>query len=578
MGFRDLVRKKDVALVLQEETGRCGGSAPGLRRDLNTADLVAFGIALIVGAGIFSTIGNAAYWGGPAVIFLYIFMAMACTCTALCYADFASRLPVAGSAYTYSYVAFGEVVAWVIGWTLIMEYTIAASAVSISWSDYFTGLIAGYGIHLPDHLSMDYFTASKSAKRIVDLLSRGYVPGSIEKMPGMGPVLAGFRAYNDAPRFFGMPLIFDLPALCIVFLITTLSYIGIRESKRITNGIVVIKIATILLVIIAGAFYIRPENWSPFAPNGVTGVLKGASAVFFAYLGFDAISNTAEECKHPQRDLPRGIIYSLLVCTLLYVALALVLTGVVHHGNLRVGDPLVAAFSGDGANLGFVSGIVAASAVVTMATVVLALIISQPRVLMSMGRDGLLPAVFSSIHPRFRTPWFSTVVTGIIVALPTQFMSLSSVTDLTSIGTLFAFILVCGGVLVLDGRQDVPHGKFKVPRVNSRYIFTPGILVIGTALCLAYPDYMKEWWNHTNSLAFLAITLFLAVASIVKGLSLIPLAGVEICLYLMTELGAVTWTGFTLWLCAGLACYLLYGRRHSKLNGKKGNIYNQGGF
>lgn len=573
MGFGDLVRRKNIALVLKEEVQGHGGasSGPGLRRDLSITDLVAFGIALIVGAGIFSTIGTAAYWGGPAVIFLYIFMAMACACTALCYADFASRLPVAGSAYTYSYVAFGEVVAWIIGWTLIMEYTIAASAVSISWSDYFTGLISGYGIHLPDHLTMDYFTASKSAKRIAGLLSQGYMPASIERMPGMGPVLGGFRAYISAPRVLGVPLIFDLPALCIVFLITTLSYIGIRESKRITNGIVAIKIATILLVIIAGAFYIRPENWNPFAPNGVTGVLKGASAVFFAYLGFDAISNTAEECRDPQRDLPRGIMYSLIICTLLYVTLALVLTGVVHHGNLRVGDPLVVAFAGDGANLGFISGLVAASAVVTMATVVLALIISQPRVLMSMGRDGLLPAIFSSIHPRFRTPWFSTIVTGVIVAIPTQLMSLSSVTDLTSIGTLFAFILVCGGVLVLDGKQDIPRGRFRVPRVNSRYLFAPGILIVGTTLCLLYPDYMNEWWRHPNSLAFLAITLVLAVMSLIKDLSLIPLAGVEICFYLMTELGAVTWTGFTLWLCAGLACYLLYGRRHSKLNEERKN-------
>ncbi|MEN6615159.1 MAG: amino acid permease [Syntrophorhabdus sp.] len=567
MKFEDLTRRKHFSHIIAEgAVGAKDSRQPGLRKDLGITDLVAFGIALIVGAGIFSTIGNAAYWGGPAVIFLYIFMALACACTALCYADFASRLPVAGSAYTYSYVAFGEIVAWIIGWTLIMEYTIAASAVSISWSDYFTGLLAGHGFKFPDFMTMDYYTALKIARKINELMREGQTLSSLAATPGMAPILAGFGAWINAPGIAGFKLIFDLPALCIVFIITVLSYIGIRESKRITNGIVAIKIVTILFVIVAGAFYIRPENWEPFAPNGMGGVLKGASAVFFAYLGFDAISNTAEECRNPQRDLPRGIIYSLVICTLLYVALALVLTGVVNYRHLRVGDPLVAAFASDGANLQFVSGIVAASAVVTMATVVLALIISQPRVLMSMGRDGLLPSIFSSIHPRFRTPWFSTLLTGVIVALPTQFMSLSAVTDLTSIGTLFAFILVCGGVLVLDERKEINHGKFKVPYIDSRYIFMP-VLFIASIVALAfYPGHTLAWAGHFNSIAYMAVTAVMSYISFKKRLSLIPLMGLEICFYLMTELGATTWIGFAIWLCVGLALYLLYGRKHSRLH------------
>lgn len=570
MTFRSLTRRKDVSRILSENAREHdkGATGTGLRKDLGVTDLVAFGIALIVGAGIFSTIGNAAYWGGPAVIFLYIFMAVACACTALCYADFASRLPIAGSAYTYSYVAFGEIVAWVIGWTLIMEYTIAASAVSISWSDYFTGFVSGYGMHVPHYMTMDYFSASKGARMIAGLVNQGYTLDSIRQMTGMGAALQGFSAWNEAPRLLGVPIVFDLPALCIVSLITILSYIGIRESKRVTNGIVAIKIATIIFVIIAGAFYIRPENWSPFAPNGMTGVLKGASAVFFAYLGFDAISNTAEECKNPQKDLPRGIIYSLLICTLLYVALALVLTGVVNYKNLRVGDPLVVAFAADGANLQFMSGIVAASAVVTMATVVLALIISQPRVLMSMGRDGLLPSIFSSIHPKFRTPWFSTILTGIVVALPTQLMSLTAVTDLTSIGTLFAFILVCGGVLVLDQDPKFPRGQFKVLYINSRYIFLPVVTAIIVGLGI-YDPHDVSIFRHPHLIAFYGATAVLAYLSIRKNLSLIPLMGVEICFYLMTELGSTTWTGFIIWLSIGLVCYFFYGRKNSSLNNHK---------
>ncbi len=571
MKFRDLLRKKDLSMILTDGRADChaGGSssdADGLRRELGLTDLVAFGIAVIVGAGIFSTIGNAAYWGGPAVVFLCIFMGLACGCSALCYADFASRIPIAGSAYTYSYAAFGEVIAWVIGWDLIMEYTVAASAVSISWSDYFTSLISGYGIEFPRFLSMDYFSASKGVQKIGELLSQGHTLETIGRIPGMSFALSGYHAWNEAPLVFGIRPILDLPALCVVVLLTAVSYTGIRESKRITNGLVTIKTATVLLVIIAGAFYVRQENWSPFAPNGLPGVLKGVSGVFFAYIGFDAISNTAEECRNPQRDLPRGIIYSLLICTFLYVALALVLTGAVNYKDLRVGDPLVAAFSGNGANARMIAGIVAASAVVTMATVILALAISQSRVMMSMGRDGLLPSIFHAIHPRFGTPWFSTLFTGAVVIVPSQLMNLADVTDLCSIGTLFAFALVCGGVLVLEEDKSVSRGKFKVPYIDSRYIFTPALLVIASACCIFSPREAAVLWRYPHVIGFAAVSALLAYVSFRKRLSLIPLAGLEICLYLMTELGRTTWLGFSVWLVIGLGCYLAYGRKHSKLH------------
>lgn len=426
-------------------------------------DLTALGIAAVIGAGIFSSIGKASYDGGPGVVFLYIFTAIACGFAALCYAEFASTVPVSGSAYTYSYVAFGEIFAWIIGWDLLMEYAIGNIAVAISWSDYFTNLMDKAGLHIPDWLTMDYVTAHDGFKQVTELVSGGMPTASVDPT-----LLSQHTAWATAPQLFGIHLIMDLPALLIVTLITAIVFVGIQESRKASNIMVGLKLLVIFFIIVLGAYYAHPQNWSPFTPTGIGGILKGVSAVFFAYIGFDAISTTAEECKDPQRDLPKGMIYSLIICTILYVLLALVLTGMVSYTRLNVGDPLAMVF--DARGLKFISGIIAVSAIIATASVLLVFQLGQPRIWMSMSRDGLLPKIFSRIHPKYGTPSFSTILTGLVVAVPALFLNLSVVLALTSIGTLFAFVLVCGGVLVLDRQPDKPASKFKVPYVNSRYI------------------------------------------------------------------------------------------------------------
>ena len=333
-----LFRKKSIPLILKEaELGLSDGHghAEGLKKVLGVRDLTFMGIAAVIGAGIFSSIGKASFDGGPGVIFLYIFTAIACGFAALCYAEFASTVPVSGSAYTYSYVAFGEIFAWIIGWDLLMEYAIGNIAVAISWSDYFTGLLDNVGLQIPRWLTMDYTTAHS-----------GFVEasGSVAGTTLDAAIADQSLAWTTAPQIFGMRAIMDLPALLIVALITSIVYVGIKETRRASNIMVIIKLAVVFLVIVLGAYYVNPETWRPFTPNGISGILKGVSAVFFAYIGFDAISTTAEECKNPQRDLPRGMIYSLIICTVLYVMLALVLTGMVSYKTLNVGDPLAAVF------------------------------------------------------------------------------------------------------------------------------------------------------------------------------------------------------------------------------------------
>ncbi|MDX5442326.1 MAG: amino acid permease [Hymenobacteraceae bacterium] len=536
-------------------------------------DLVAFGIAAIVGAGIFSTIGNASAAGGPAVSMLFIFTAVACGFSALCYAEFASTVPVSGSAYTYAYTSFGELVAWIIGWDLLMEYAIGNIAVAISWSDYFTALMSGIGWNIPEYLTMDYLSASRGYKEISAALAAGT---PITEFPSY--LQEAYRAWQTAPQVGGLRIIADIPALLITFVITYLVYIGIKESKTTANLLVLLKLIVILLVIAVGAFYVSPDNWSPFAPNGITGVLKGVSAVFFAYIGFDAISTTAEECENPKRDLPKAMIISLVVCTVLYVVLALVLTGMVPYTELAVGDPLAYVF--ERVDLNFISGIVAVSAVVAMASVLLVFQYGQPRIWMSMSRDGLLPKIFSSIHPKHKTPWFSTIVTGIVVAVPALFMNLTEVTDLTSIGTLFAFVLVCGGVLVMDNNPEM-QGKpgFKVPYINGRYWF-PVILIVTAVVVFSYnPDALQNFFSLSDGegqgwdafqhklpyIFFILVCLALVYYSFTRSLSLIPVLGLTTNLYLMSELGITNWSRFLGWLALGLVIYFLYGYRNSKL-------------
>ncbi len=487
MSFKSLFRKKSVHDILKqvEKDGAEGHGSLG--KHLGVRDLTAFGIAAIIGAGIFSTIGKASSDGGPAVIFLFIFTAVACGFAAFAYAEFASMVPVSGSAYTYSYVAFGELIAWIIGWALIMEYAIGNITVAISWSDYFTGLLDSGGIHLPQWIQMDYLTASNGFDKAKALMDSGKQFANLD-----GGLQSAYTAWTTSPTIGSFHLIADLPALLIIILITWLVYKGMKESKNASNLMVVIKLCIILLVIAVGVFYVDTDNWSPFAPNGVSGILKGVSAVFFAYIGFDAISTTAEECKDPQRDLPRGMMWAIIICTVLYVIIALILTGMVSYSQLNVGDPL--AFVFEKLDLKWMSGIIAVSAVVAMASVLLVFQMGQPRIWMSMSRDGLLPKAFARVHPKYRTPSFSTVVTGFVVAVPALFLNLTMVTDLCSIGTLFAFVLVCGGVLVMQNKKDIPRGKFKTPYINSKFIAP--LLLVGV---IAFAFTSKK----TDTMAFL---------------------------------------------------------------------------
>ena len=551
--MNNLFRKKSITKVIAD--AKAGNDESefnvGLKKSLGVRDLTALGIAAVVGAGIFSTIGKASFDGGPGIILLFIFVAVACGFSALCYAEFASIVPVSGSAYTYSYVAFGELIAWIIGWDLLMEYAIGNIVVAISWSAYFTTFMHGIGIHIPAFLTMGYWSAQKML-----------TPEAI-------------AAWNSAPQIFGFRMICDLPAFSIVVLITYITYVGIRESKNAANVMVGIKMAIILLVIFAGAFYITPKNWTPFLPNGAGGVLKGISSVFFAYIGFDAISTTAEECKDPQRDLPRGMIYSLIICTVIYVAIALVLTGMVSYTHLNVAEPLAFVFEKVG--LHWVAGVVAVSAVIATASVLLVFQVGQPRIWMSMSRDGLLPPIFSRLHPKFGTPSFSTILTGLVVGIPALFVNMDIMVDLTSIGTLFAFALVSGGVMMLDSMPDRPTSRFKTPYINSRYIFP--LLIIGVLVfwLSKYPDVFKTYVGLDKGYdmalireavphyLFIVMVLVLAVLSYVKKLSLIPLLGLLACGYLLSESGATNWERFFVWLIIGLLCCFLYGSKNSKL-------------
>jgi len=538
-----LFRKKSIPKILEEaRLGIGDGHGTGLKKVLGVRDLTFFGVAAVIGAGIFSGIGTAASNGGPGVIFLYIFTAIACGFAALCYAEFASTVPVSGSAYTYSYVAFGEIFAWIIGWDLLMEYAIGNIAVAISWSDYFTGMMHKAGLHIPEWMTMDYLSAKK-----------GLVEGAAQ-------------AWADAPQLFGFRLIMDIPALLIVILITYIVFRGIKESRTASNLMVMLKLAVIFFVIVLGGFYINPDNWSPFSPNGFQGIMKGVSAVFFAYIGFDAISTTAEECKNPQRDLPKGMIYSLIICTVVYVLLALVLTGMVNYSKLNVGDPLAMVFDEKG--LKFVSAVVAVSAIIATASVLLVFQMGQPRIWMSMSRDGLLPPIFSRIHPKYGTPSFSTILTGLVVAIPALFLNLSEVLSLTSIGTLFAFVLVCGGVLVLNQQKDKPESKFKVPYLNGQLIY-PLLLIVGMALIFYYvPSHFTAdiWTKDTWPMAvFWIIALMMAILTFVKRFSLIPVLGMMSCFYLMAQETHKVWMRFLIWLVIGLAIYFVYSYTHSKL-------------
>jgi len=561
---KGIFRKKSISKILDDVACGFGDGEHGeLKKELNVRDLTLMGIAAVVGAGIFSTIGEASFYGGPAVSFLFIITAITCGFSALCYAEFASRIPVAGSAYTYAYASFGELIAWIIGWDLLMEYAIGNIAVAISWSGYFLNLLEGFNIHVPEYLTMDYYSALKAHEQVQQLTASHNISQITEAMK------TGAAAWANAPGTGDFKLIANIPALLIVILITYLVYVGIRETKRATNAMVYLKIAVIIAVILIGCFYITPANWHPFAPNGFSGIMKGVSGVFFAYIGFDAISTTAEECNNPQRDLPRGMVYSLIICTILYVLVALVLTGMVNYKDLQVADPLAFVFGKVGLNK--ISYVISVSAVIATASVLLIFQLGQPRIWMSMSRDGLLPKAFSRIHPKYKTPSFSTIVTGIVVAVPALFMNLTEVTDLTSIGTLFAFVLVCGGVLLLP--KDGSHkGRFKLPYINGKYI-VPVLFVAGM---ITFWVPIKHLFADDNAHENFPMFLFIILAAVLtffayrKNLSLIPVLGLMSCFYLMTQLGYTNWLRFLIWLVLGLVVYFTYSYKNSRLGKEPG--------
>ena len=547
-------RKKNIN-ALASASNSDHAESGGLKRVLTVKDLTLMGVAAVIGGGIFSTIGSAAFNGGPGVIFLFIITAITCGFTALCYAEFASRFPVAGSAYTYSYISFGEIVAWIIGWALILEYAIGNIVVAISWSAYFNNILRAIGIHLPEWLSVGYQTAYKINEETV------LAGGDTSKL-----------IYNTAPKIAGIPFIVNLPAFVIVTLVTLLAYVGIKESKKTANIMVILKIVVLLLVALIGFWYIfsndTTSNWTPFLPNGMSGVLKGVSAVFFAYIGFDAISTTAEECSNPQRDLPRGMIYSLIICTIIYIVTAIVITGLVRSSEFEnITDPL--AFVFDKINMQKVGFFISVSAVVAATSVLLVFQLGQPRIWMSMSRDGLLPKSFSKVNRKYQTPGFATIVAGVLVAGLVLFIDDKLITDLTSIGTLFAFVLVSGGVLYLP-RIQKEKGKFSIPYISAQYIY-PLIYLFGAYLfydrtVAAFENLGNEGYQEVLFIIFMILAGILAVFSFLRKYSLVPVLGVVCCLYLMVEIPANSWIVFFGWMGLGLMIYLLYGNKNSKLN------------
>ncbi len=503
-----LFRRKPLDVLIAEGTDE----KHGLKKALTWVDLIALGIGAIIGAGIFAVLGSATAGGngvppaGPGVALSILLTAVACGFCALCYAEFASLVPVAGSAYTYSYATLGELVAWIIGWDLILEYAVGNIAVAISWAAYFRQLTLGFGIEIPAWMATDYRSTLLAARAAAE-----------SGVSSLGPEASiAYQAHLNHPVLFGIPFIFNLLAIVITALITWLLVIGVKESARFNNVIVVLKVITICFFVVVGALYVKPANWHPFFPGGIHGVWTGASLIFFAYIGFDAISTAAEECKNPGRDMPRGILGSLLVCTVLYIGSALVLTGMIPFGKLTgVADPLAAALHY--VRQDWAAGLLAFGAVVAMTAVLLVFQLGQPRILMAMSRDGLLGPWFGRIHPRFRTPHVTTILTGIFVAFFAAIANIDEIVQLTNIGTLFAFILVCIGIMILRVREPKRERKFRVPLVP-----------------------------------------------------LTPLLGIASCAVLMAGLPILTWIRFVLWLATGLVIYFFYGIHRSRLSGQTG--------
>jgi APA family basic amino acid/polyamine antiporter len=489
-----LLRTKSVA-DLQAAAADAEG-VPGLKRTLSAFDLVMLGIGAVIGAGIFSAIGTAAvgevaadgtvtrYGAGPALVLSFVLLGGVCALAGLCYAELTSMIPIAGSAYTYAYATLGELVAWIIGWDLILEYAVGNAAVAVAWSDYFTSFLRVFGIDFPFWLSTSYRDVA----------------------------IAYPHRLAELPVVFGHHVAVNLPGALIVGIITWVLVIGIKESARVNNAMVILKLGVLALFVGVGAFYIDPRNWTPFAPNGWTGVHQGAAIVFFAYIGFDAVSTAAEETKEPQRSLPIGILGSLGICTVIYAVVGVVATGLVPYQQLKGSDPLAKAF--EVAGIGWGQAIISLGAVISMTAVLLVFQLGQPRIFYSMSRDGLLPPWFRSVHPRYRTPHVTTIVTGVVVAIASSVLGRDEAYDLTNIGTLFAFLIVCLGVLALRVKEPTRPRPFRVP------------------------------------LAWVVAPL-----------------GALGCLYVMQGLPTAAWVRFGVWLLLGTLLYFGYGFRHSRVGG-----------
>jgi len=485
----------------------------GLKRSLGKWHLTALGVGATIGAGIFATTGTAIVGdparpgAGPAIVISFLLTALTCGFAALCYAEFAAMVPISGSAYTYAYASLGELVAWIIGWDLIVEYAVGNIGVAIGWSGYFRELLSHFGLAMPAWLSTDF----RSAHMAADAVAAGATDPTNQYLAS---------ALTTAPHVFGFPVIANLPAFLIVGLITVILVIGIKESANSNNAMVLLKIGIIIFFCTVGVTLIKPSNWNDpalggFAPNGFAGISAGAAIIFFSYIGFDATSTAAEEARDPGRDMPFGIIMSLVVCTVLYIILSLVMTGMAPWKQLGTPEPMITALAlADGSpTLIRVSRlIVSLGAVIAMSSVLLVFQLGQPRIFMSMSRDGLLPPFLARVHPRFRTPYIGTIITGLFVAVFAAFANIAEVVDLTNIGTLFAFVLVSAGVILLRRQEPDRPRPFRAPLVP-----------------------------------------------------LTPVISILTCLYLMLQLPRITWIRFGIWLLLGLVIYFSYGIRNSRL-------------